>query len=437
MHCLSWEYDDPGGRLAARLGRPEMPTSASILAGTSPQRLIDKVAALMVRGECSAAVVVGAEAAATLGRYEAVGETVPWSFPSAARPSVLETLDTWYLPTERRHGVLPAWLTFALLEQARWAKRGASAEDRRVLGERMAGLSRVAARTDDAWFRVERTPEELLAGGPDNRLVVTPYSKAMTAFPAVDMAAANVVVTTAVADAWGVPEEWRVHLRGSGFARDASHVAGRTDLAGSAGMRAATTEALRRAGVTVDRLDGFDLYSCFGAAIAFAADALGLADDDPRPITFTGGLPYYGGPGSNYMSHSISHVVDAIRAGRAGNVMVTGVGMHMTKHVAAVWSADPGPLTTGPIEEQHNVLGDDPVEVADEATGPCTVEAAAAVYARSGAPERAVAICGLEDGRRCYAVSEDVDVVAAGADGGWVDTPATVRSAAGINALEL
>jgi hypothetical protein len=50
VHCQSWAYDDAPRRLAERLGRPEATRHESILAGTSPQRLIDAAAERMVAG---------------------------------------------------------------------------------------------------------------------------------------------------------------------------------------------------------------------------------------------------------------------------------------------------------------------------------------------------------------------------------------------------
>ncbi len=37
-----------------------------------------------------------------------------------------------------------------------------------------------------------------------------------------------------------------------------------------------------------------------------ACEALGIPEDDPRPLTVTGGLPYFGGAGNNYSSHAIA-----------------------------------------------------------------------------------------------------------------------------------
>jgi acetyl-CoA C-acetyltransferase len=194
-------------------------------------------------------------------------------------------------------------------------------------------------------------------------------------------------------------------------------------------MRAATGTALGMAGLGVDDVDVFDLYSCFGSAVAFGRDALGLADDDPRPVTVTGGLAAHGGPSSNYLGHSISHLVDRLRDGRGTVGLVTGIGMHMTKHVAAVWSSEPGPLGAAPAhEDQHwGSTTADPVPVLDTLDGTVRVVAATVSHGRDGAPERAVAICEGEAGR-CYATSEDPDVLAAVGSDAWAGADARLSS---------
>jgi len=215
-------------RLADRLGITSAARHQSILAGTSPQRLMNAAAERMLAGEVEVALVVGGEALGARRAYERAGESPPWSHPHPHPPALPIDLDVWYLPTEVRHGVLPAWLTFALLEQARWATRGASPHDRDALARTMVELSRVAADNPDAWFRDRPPAAELVDPSPSNRLVATPYTKRMTAFMDVDMAAANLLVTHEVADAWGVPEDHRGDLRGWGFARDSVHLGARS-----------------------------------------------------------------------------------------------------------------------------------------------------------------------------------------------------------------
>jgi len=64
--------------------------------------------------------------------------------------------------------------------------------------------------------------------------------------------------------------------------------------------------ALTQAGVTIKDIDFFDLYSCFPIAVQVTRDMLGIAENDTRPLTVTGGLPYFGGPGNNYVMHAMA-----------------------------------------------------------------------------------------------------------------------------------
>lgn len=430
VHCQSWAYDDPALRLAERLGVTGAQRHGSILAGTSPQRLLNAAAERLLRGETSVALVVGGEALAERRRFDRAGATPPWAHPHPAPPTLPIELDEWYLPTELAHGVLPAWLTFALLEQGRWGARGGSEADRTRLGDLMARLNAVAAANPDAWFRSTAGADELTRATQANRMVALPYTKRMTAFMDVDMAAANLMVTAEVADDWGVPEDRRVYLRGWGFARDAVHLGARHDLDRSAAMAAATGTALDMAGLAQSDIDVFDLYSCFGSAVQFAMDALGLQADDPRPVSLTGGLPYHGGPSSNYMSHSISHLVHHLRD-TGGTGMVTGVGMHMTKHVAAVWSTTPADLRAGhhgdDPQRWHDEALEPDVVVVEHGDGPAEVLAATVVHGADGSASHAVAICELADGSRCYASSNDADTMRVVTTGEWVGNKAQVR----------
>ena len=172
-------------------------------------------------------------------------------------------------------------------------------------------------------------------------MVAYPYTKLMTSIMDVDMAAALVMASAAKADALGVPEEKRVYLRGWGYAEDPAHVAGHAELWRSPGLAAASSAALAGAGIGVDEVAHLDLYSCFASSICFALDTLGLAEDDSRGVTQTGGLPYHGGPGSNYMTHSLVAMAESLRADPGSYGLASGVGMHMQKHAFGVWSTRP------------------------------------------------------------------------------------------------
>ena len=91
-------------------------------------------------------------------------------------------------------------------------------------------------------------------------------------------------------------------------------MAGHPELWRSPALAAASSAALAGAGIGVDDVAHFDLYSCFASSVCFALDGLGLAEDDARSVTQTGGLPYHGGPGSNYMTHSIAAMAETLRS---------------------------------------------------------------------------------------------------------------------------
>ena len=54
----------------------------------------------------------------------------------------------------------------------------------------------------------------------------------------------------------------------------------------------------------------------------------------------TGGLSFFGGPGSNYLTHSLATMVERIRTD-GGTGVVHGVGMFNTKHHALVLADHP------------------------------------------------------------------------------------------------
>ena len=131
----------------------------------------------------------------------------------------------------------------------------------------------------------------------------------MTAIMDVDMAAAVVLATEERADELGVPAGQRVYLLGDGYAEEPATMAARPEPWRSPAMAAAMQSAL--GGVTAEEVGYFDLYSCFASSLSFGADTLGLPPG--RGLTVTGGLPYQGGPGSNYCTHALAAMADTLR----------------------------------------------------------------------------------------------------------------------------
>jgi acetyl-CoA C-acetyltransferase len=193
--------------------------------------------------------------------------------------------------------------------------------------------------------------------------------------------------------------------------------------------------------VALDDVAHLDLYSCFASSVHLACDALGLATDDPRGLTVTGGLPFSGGAGSNYMLHSIATMTDVLRDDAGSLGLVTGVGMHMTKHVFGLYSTDPPP--GGRVEPpdragvQAGLDAHPATEIADRHEGPAHLASYTVAHARSGEPEWGLALCDLADGRRAYGRIEDSALLADLEAREWIgETVELVAGAEGVNLVK-
>ncbi len=412
VYCQSFQYDDPVGRLSERLGIDPKDRLYSGIGGTVPQQLVNAAAESILRGDTDVALVTGAEALDTKRRLKKRGRRPDWSFKDPEKKPF--PFEAPFHPAEVAHEVFQAWLTFAVFEIGRRAHLGVEPDAyRRQLGALLAPFSSVAAKNPNAWFPIERSVDELITPQADNRMVGYPYTKYMVSVMDVDMAAAVIVASHAAADDLGVPPDQRVYLRGWCYATDPTYVAEHRDLHRSPAMSAASAEAMCAAGVGVDDIAHFDLYSCFASSVGFAQDALGLAGDDRRPPTVTGGLPFAGGAGSDYMTHSIAAMADVLRADPGSLGMVSGVGMHMTKHVYAVYSTTPGPVAPPAAERIQAELDAEPrPAIRDTYSGPATVAAYSVVHARDGSPEWALLVCDVDNDSRCYARAADATTLA-------------------------
>jgi acetyl-CoA C-acetyltransferase len=412
VYCQTWQYDDPPARLADALGISPRHSYYSGIGGTTPQVLVSHVAEQILTGQLDVALVCGAEALATQRRYKRRGERYPYRFkPEERRPFPWEAP---FHPAEVAHDVFQAWLTFAIFDNARRGHMGIGLDEyRHELGALLAPFTEVAAANQLAWFPLARSADEIITATPENRMVGYPYTKYMVSIMDVDMAAAVILASHEAADALGVPPERRVYLRGWCYTTDPTYVAEHEEMWRSPAMAAAADEALRVGGVGVDDVAHLDVYSCFGSSVNFARDALGLADNDSRSLTVTGGLPYHGGAGSDYMTHSIATMADVLRRDPGSYGLVSGVGMHMTKHVYGLYSTEPGPIAPPEQERvQAAVDAEGKREVRDVYDGAATVAAYSVVHGREGDPEWGVVVCDLPEGDRGYGKVLDPDLLA-------------------------
>lgn len=67
------------------------------------------------------------------------------------------------------------------------------------------------------------------------------------------------------------------------------------------------------ANIGLDQIAHKDIYSCFPVAVSVVARELGFDATDGKELTQTGGLPFHGGPGSNYSMHGLAAMVPKLR----------------------------------------------------------------------------------------------------------------------------
>ncbi len=104
------------------------------------------------------------------------------------------------------------------------------------------------------------------------------------------------------------------------------------------------------------------------------------------------------------MTHSIAAMTDVLRADPGSYGLVSGVGMHMTKHVYGVYSAMPGPVSPPDQDRVQRELdaAHPPRSIVDSYDGVATVAAYSVIHDRDGNPASGVLVCDV-DGARTYA----------------------------------
>jgi acetyl-CoA C-acetyltransferase len=408
VHSLSLRHGDPAPELARRLGAEQAEARCSGMGGSIPQWLVNRAAELVAAGGRPRVLIAGAEALATRRRARKQGVELDW-------PTAEGWPDTWpplepdvgLHPVERAHGLAQATAMYALVESA--VAHGAGhdpATHRAAIGALMARFNDVAVSNPVSWFPTARDAQEIMTVTADNRMIYSPYPKYVNAVMDVDMAAAIIITDAATARSWGLAEDEVAYLSGWADAHDLWYLSQRPVLHRSPALAECARRVLDSAGVTMDDVQGLDLYACFPSSVEVARDSFDIASDDPRPLTVTGGLPYHGGPGSNYVTHSIANTMHWLRAGQGEHALVHGNGYYLTKHSVGLYSRHAPAVAPEPpekLQEYIDTLADAiEVEAAVETGATGSIVAYTVPFDRERGPQAAI---GLVDvgGRRTVA----------------------------------
>jgi len=400
------DYGDTAKMLADLLGIAPRRSILTTWGGNTPVALLNHLCDEIASGRTEVAILVGAEALATLAAFQKAGRTPPWTEPASTGPARWGDDRDGSHPLEKKHGAFLPTVTFAMVENAFRAARGQTiAQQRAELAQFGERCTRVAADNPYAWFPSAVDGETLATPSPGNRMIAFPYPKRLNAIMSVNQAAAIVLASESAADRLALGPAGRVWVAGGVDVTEQWYLLERRDLHSLPGVEAAGAALLGALGQTIDEIDVIDLYSCFPIAPRLVAQMLGLPPDTPRPLTAAGGLPWFGGPGNNYATHALAAVVERLRRGGGTTGLVHALGMMLSKHAMTALCTTPPPRweRIDPVPIQRLVAGLPSPPIDADPDGPATIEAYTVTYGRDGAPDGGVVFARTERGARSIA----------------------------------
>ena len=452
----------PASELAERLGTQPGALEVTTVGGNSPQWLVNRAASAIAGGTLSVTLIAGAESIRSGRARRAAGMPVePGRTDLAPDPVVGDDLP----------GVGPAETAIGLWHPST-STRCSRAWWRPGPGTTGPSTDRpwaVCSPRSPRWRRPTPTHGSVRPAPP----TTSPPRHPTTVWCATPTpsACARTWGPTRGRPCWSAPWPPReragvadraVFVWSGADATDVRFPTARPDPGRSPAIAAAGRAAFRggslaagRGGVApfgIDDIEVLDIYSCFPSAVELAAAALGIATDDARGLTVTGGLPYFGGPGNNYTTHGIGAVTDILRdpsarpggprgvAGVAGGGsggstggsglrlgMATGLGWFITKHSIGVYGSEPPPdgYHRGDTSEAQSEIDATAAEVALEVDEPTRASIVAVTVVRDdrGAATGAPLLALLPDGRRMALAPADDEVTA---EVGQMDVPGLV-----------
>lgn len=445
VQMVSWRYPDPGSLLGRRLGATHARrTMTTTTGGNSPQLLVNTLAAEIAAGRCDAVLIGGGECVHS--RMRARREPKVWfDWTADEAPPCAEVLGDdrpGSSDYEDAHLANVPTTVYPLFETALRHAAGRDVEShQRFVSELWSTFAGVAADNPAAWSRDAPSAEKIRTVARENRMVTFPYTKRMCANIDVDQAAAIIMCAYETAVDLGVPREKMVFPLAGADAHDHYFFTERDRLDRSPAVRAVSRGALDAAGIGLDDVARFDLYSCFPSAVQITMGSLGLvgpAGGDARPLTVTGGLGFGGGPANDYATHAIARMVEELRADPGSIGLVHAIGWYATKHSVGLYSTTPRVQGFTRAEDDALQAGVDALPRRDPAgayTGSATIEATAVVMERDGSLSHAIVSLLAADGRRVLATTRDDDAMASMTREPWEGHTVAVSTDGTLNTL--
>ncbi|MDP7549416.1 MAG: acetyl-CoA acetyltransferase [Alphaproteobacteria bacterium] len=444
----SWRFASPFGQqtnppksLAGRIGAGGATGARRLIytyaGGNMVQWSINRFFEMITRGEMGAALIAGGEALATQKAAQRAGLELDWHEDPGGEPEMWGVDKRGWNEVEDRHRMAGAIFAYPLFETAIRGHHGRSIEEHgAAMGALFSRFAAVAAANPLADRRQGYSAAQIATPGPDNPYIGFPYTKLMNANAFIDQSAALILTSAAKARALGIAQDKWVYLHGCADAYDHWYISDRKNFHSSPAMHSVGEEAFAMADTDLDQIGAFDIYSCFPSAVQIACQEMGIATDDPRGLTVTGGLPYFGGPGNNYVTHSIAEMMNRVRAKPGMKGLVTSNGNYVTKQSAGIYSTDAPDKPFAPKDPgiyQAVINANKGRRSVEAAQGAAEIETYAVMHDRAG-PSYAIVMGLLEDGRRFIANTPDDGALLADMVGNdYLSAPGKVAHDEGLN----
>ena len=405
-----WGYPNMPRSLSNSLNIPAQNEIYTTTGGNSPQLALNELATRIKDNQIECALLAGGEALDTfVGRLKE-GLEVNWEDDPGGKPELIGKSLDGTNDHEKLHGLFDPSSVYPLFANSlRSANRQTVSEHMQDTGRLFEEFSRVASKNEYAWFPIHRSAKEIAEVRPENRMIGLPYTKYMNSIMRVNQSCAMIMMSAKKARELGIPKSKWIFMYSGACLNDIWNVSERVDYHSSPAIKACTDSVFDLANTSINHIDFIDLYSCFPSAVQIAMKELSLDANDPRGLTITGGLPYFGGPGNAYVMNSVATLMDKLRLQPGKFGLATANGWYITKHGAGIFSSKPFEGEWNQVAETSHIQN--AIDTADKPNftetpqGDCSIETYTITHSRNG-PDKGIVIGRLKNGTRFIANTE-------------------------------
>ncbi|MBD3196005.1 MAG: hypothetical protein GF317_13185 [Candidatus Lokiarchaeota archaeon] len=409
ININSWSYRDAPGELSKRLRINPSDKVYLSDGGNTPQMLVNRAAKAIYRGEKEAVLICGGEAAYSVYQSKKGSWKLDWNIEE--EPEYMEG-EIWHgiNEFENKYKMIIPPYAYAVFESAVRKSKGVKPEEHReYLGKLFKRFAKVASKNPYAWTRKNYSIGEIISPNAQNRMVSYPYTKRMCANMFVDQSASIIITHERLAEELKIDKKHWVYLMGSADYHNVFEITRRPSLHRSPAAREGAVQALTQAGLKLADIDKFDLYSCFPSIVEIISEEIGLKEIEHRELTITGGLPYFGGPWSNYSLHGIATAIDLIQKNRSTKIMVVANGGYNNKQSFGIYGNNPPSEPWDEFDEkkaQSEILQNQLDKPIKRANGLMEILGYTIIFNRDGTPDKGIVIGKIDKNHHSMAFFE-------------------------------